>query len=125
MNRSKEILAALVAVTLLIGFGGGASAAELDGPVSIVYDSYGVPTVVANTEHDAVYMEGYLHAKDRLFQMDFLRHVFQGRVAEMSGPAAWPRMCNCARSAFDARRSAACPCKHRRCWPGCRPTPTV
>jgi penicillin amidase len=91
MNRSKEILVAAVVATLLIGFGGGASAAELDGPVSVVYDSFGVPTIIATTEHDAVYMQGYLHAKDRLFQMDFLRHVFQGRVAELVGPAGLPQ----------------------------------
>jgi len=68
-----------------------ASAAELDGPASIVFDAYGVPTVVAQTEHDAIYLEGYMHARDRLFQMDFQRRLFSGQVSELVGSAGIPQ----------------------------------
>jgi penicillin amidase len=64
---------------------GIAYAAQLDGPASIVLDQYGVPTIVAETEHDAIYLQGYMHAKDRLFQMDFQRRLFAGRVSELTG----------------------------------------
>lgn len=63
-------------------------AAELDGPASIVFDQYRVPTVVAQTEHDAIYLQGYMHARDRLFQMDFQRRLFAGKASEMLGSAA-------------------------------------
>src|SRR6185436_2171758 len=62
-----------------------AAAAQLDGPVSVAYDAYRVPTISATTEHDAIYMQGYLHAKNRFFQMDFQRHLFSGRVSELVG----------------------------------------
>ena len=68
MNRSRKVLSALVLAAF--AFGGTAGAEELDGPVSVVFDAYRVPTIVAQTEHDAIYMLGYQHARDRLWQMD-------------------------------------------------------
>jgi len=87
MIRSKRLLTALVAAALVVGSGGAAFAAELDGDVSIVFDSFRVPTIVATTEHDAIYMLGYMHARDRLFQMDFQRRLFSGQVSELVGSA--------------------------------------
>ena len=70
MNRSRKVLSAWVLVALGIGLSGTASAAELDGPASIVFDAYRVPTIVAQTEHDAIYLQGFMHARDRLWPMD-------------------------------------------------------
>src|SRR4030095_6415326 len=75
----------LVAVGVGLGLAGTALAAALNGPVTIYYDAYKVPTIQATTEHDAIYMQGYLHAKNRLFQMDFQRRLFSGRVSELVG----------------------------------------
>ncbi len=42
----------------------------LKQPVKVVRDGQGVPHAYARSEHDAYFMVGYLHAQDRLFQMD-------------------------------------------------------
>ncbi len=59
--------------------------AGLDGPVDIYRDSYGIPHIYATTTHDLFFAEGYVHAQDRFWQMDFWRHIGSGRLAEMFG----------------------------------------
>lgn len=62
---------------------------ELDGlqkKVEVVYDYYGVPHIYADNEEDAYYALGYVHAQDRLFQMEMTRRVASGRLAELLGP---------------------------------------
>lgn len=58
----------------------------LDGEVQIVRDSWGVPHIYATTLHDLALACGYVHAQDRLFQMDLYRRLAQGRLAEIAGP---------------------------------------
>ncbi len=62
----------------------------LDGPVEITRDSFGVPHCRAVTEHDAFFAQGFAHATDRLWQMDYDRRRGLGRSAEVIGPAAVP-----------------------------------
>ncbi|WP_127121449.1 penicillin acylase family protein [Chryseotalea sanaruensis] len=54
--------------------------------VEVLYDDYGVPHIYANNEHDAYYALGYVHAQDRLFQMEMLRRAAGGRLSEVLGP---------------------------------------
>jgi penicillin amidase len=49
-----------------------------------------VPTVVASNEIDMFFMQGFLHAKDRFFQMDSFRRTGSGTMAELVGSAALP-----------------------------------
>lgn len=61
---------------------------ELDGleaGVMVQRDALGVPTITADSTHDLFYAEGYVHAQDRFFEMDFRRHVTAGRVSELFG----------------------------------------
>jgi len=85
MTLSRRTHTILVAAGLAVGLARAAAAAELEAPASIVFDAYRVPTIVAQSEHDAIFLQGYLHAKDRLFQMDFQRRLFSGRVSELVG----------------------------------------
>src|SRR5574339_414171 len=62
--------------------------AGLDGPVDIYRDQMGIPHIYASTAHDLFYAEGYVHAQERFWQMDFYRHVGSGRTAEMFGKSA-------------------------------------
>ena len=55
----------------------------LDGAVNIYRDSMGVPHIYATTSHDLFFSQGFVHAQDRFWQMDFWRHVGSGRVSEM------------------------------------------
>lgn len=57
----------------------------LDGPVDIFRDDYGIPHIYASTSHDLFFAQGYVHAQDRFWQMDFWRHIGSGRLSEMFG----------------------------------------
>ncbi|GAB4504319.1 MAG: penicillin acylase family protein [Anaerolineales bacterium] len=57
----------------------------LDGPVDIYRDAMGIPHIYASTTHDLFFAQGYVHAQDRFWQMDFWRHVGSGRLSEMFG----------------------------------------
>ncbi|PRB10765.1 penicillin acylase family protein [Microbacterium sp. MYb72] len=57
----------------------------LASEVTVQRDERGIPTITADTTHDLFYAEGFVHAQDRFFEMDFRRHVTSGRVAEMFG----------------------------------------
>jgi penicillin amidase len=59
----------------------------LSRPVQISRDDAGVPTITAQTESDALFALGYVHAQDRLWQIEFNRRIGQGRIAEIVGPA--------------------------------------
>ncbi len=51
----------------------------------VLRDTYGVPHLFAADEHDMVYLQGYVTAQDRLWQMDLYRRAAQGRLAEILG----------------------------------------
>ena len=53
----------------------------LDGEVDIYRDQLGVPHIYASTPHDLFFAQGYVHAQDRFWQMDFWRHIGSGRLA--------------------------------------------
>jgi penicillin amidase len=54
-------------------------------PVQITRDDAGVPTITAQSEADALFALGYVHAQDRLWQIEFNRRIAQGRIAEIVG----------------------------------------
>ena len=93
--RTLFVLAALIALLALPG----ASLAHrpapvrivapgLERPVDVIRDQMGVPHVFAKSSHDAYFAVGYLHAEDRLFQMDSSRRQASGTLAELLGPSA-------------------------------------
>ena len=55
---------------------------------TIVRDDTGIPHVFARNERDVVFLQGWLHARDRLFQMDIDRRTAEGTVAELLGETA-------------------------------------
>ena len=60
----------------------------LSAPVEVLEDAHGIPRITAANELDAVRALGWLHARDRLFQMELMRRNASGRLAELVGPAA-------------------------------------
>ncbi|NUR96882.1 MAG: penicillin acylase family protein, partial [Kribbellaceae bacterium] len=60
----------------------------LDGDVSVVRDANGIPQIYADTPADLFAAQGYVHAQDRFFEMDFRRHVTSGRLSELFGKDA-------------------------------------
>jgi penicillin amidase len=57
----------------------------LSGKVEILYDDFAVPHIYAENEEDLFTAFGYVHAQDRLFQMELLKRVASGRLAEVFG----------------------------------------
>ncbi len=53
--------------------------------VEVVFDEYGVPHITAQNEEDLFFTLGYMHAQDRMWQMDLIRRVAEGRLAEIMG----------------------------------------
>lgn len=62
----------------------------IGAPVQIIRDEYGVPTIVADSEEDMAFGEGFVHAQDRLWQMDMQRRIAAGRLSELFGTATVP-----------------------------------
>lgn len=60
----------------------------LSAPVEVLTTETGIPSILASSESDAAFVQGYLHARDRFFQMDFNRRLANGTVAELVGTAA-------------------------------------
>jgi penicillin G amidase len=58
----------------------------LQSPIDIVFDSRGIPHIFARTEHDAYLAQGYVTARDRLWQMDIVAREAAGKLAEVFGP---------------------------------------
>ena len=90
-NRFWEVRLLVIGV-LLIG-AGSAAALSIEGeglraPGSIGLDANGVPLIQAANDEDAAWLLGYVHARDRLFQMDFSRRAASGTLAELVGQPA-------------------------------------
>jgi len=60
-------------------------AGELKGNVDVYLDDRLVPHIYADHDEDAYFVQGYLHAKYRLWQMDFQTRVASGRLSEIAG----------------------------------------
>ncbi len=60
----------------------------LDGRATIVRDADGIVHIVARTERDLFFLQGWVHARDRLFQMDTTRQTASGTLAELLGQGA-------------------------------------
>jgi len=87
----------LLAILLFIGvyiylqtskpvYSGESTLTGLKEQVEVLYDEYGVPHIYATNEEDAYFALGYVHAQDRLFQMEMLRRAAGGRLSEVLGP---------------------------------------
>ena len=99
----KTIAKLLLALVILIAIGlgwfvyskqpqrsGDVAITGLTAPVSVRYDERGVPHIEASNEADLYRALGYVHAQDRLFQMEMLRRLSRGELAEVLGPKLVP-----------------------------------
>ncbi len=57
----------------------------ISDPVTVYFDEVGVPHINANNNTDAYTALGYVHAQDRLWQMELIRRISAGRLAEIFG----------------------------------------
>ena len=69
---------------------GRRAAPGLAAEVSIVRDAQGIPTISGTSRDDVAYATGFVHGQERFFQMDLLRRVGAGELAELFGARAVP-----------------------------------
>jgi penicillin G amidase len=96
--RGLFILLVLLMLAVLAGFiylrmslpktNGVVNVPGLQDSVEVVRDQHAVPHIYADSEADAYFALGYVHAQDRLWQMEFQRRVGSGRLSEVVGEAA-------------------------------------
>ncbi|MPY68992.1 MAG: penicillin acylase family protein [Alphaproteobacteria bacterium] len=60
----------------------------LAAAVAVTRDRFGIPRIEAANDADAYFALGFVHAQDRMWQMDFHRRLGAGRLAEVTGPPA-------------------------------------
>ena len=100
MHIAIKVSAAVV-TTIALAVGGAASwylhskqpkrsgtvqLVHLTAPVRVDYDERGVPHIQADNEADLYRALGFVHAQDRLFQMEMVRRLANGELAEVLGP---------------------------------------
>jgi len=98
MRLLKKILLLIMALLVLaiIGgfiyynslkptYSGTISLSGISNETTVYFDDYGVPHIYAKNELDAVTALGYVHAQDRLWQMELMRRIAPGRLSEIFG----------------------------------------
>lgn len=94
----KKVLLTIVIFAVVLGIGsyfyldsklpvrhGELKLTGLTDSVVVSYDLYGVPHINAKNDQDLYRAFGYVHAQDRLFQMEMSRRLSQGKLAEILG----------------------------------------
>ncbi|WP_435264179.1 penicillin acylase family protein [Tenacibaculum sp. nBUS_03] len=98
MSLIKKILKIVVVLIILLFVGvwlfvralkpvydGEIELSNIAGKVTVYYDEVGVPHINAENEEDAYRALGYVHAQDRLWQMELVRRIAAGRLSEIFG----------------------------------------
>ena len=85
MNKKKVWILLLVLGFLLALLVGKQSWRSSPTTTEILWDTYGIPHIYAQNEKDAFTVLGYVHAQDRLWQMELLRRVGKGGLSEVFG----------------------------------------
>jgi penicillin amidase len=62
----------------------------LGGPVDVLRDAHGIPTIVARDDHDGWFGLGFCHAQDRAAQLEFIVRTVRGTLSAWVGPEALP-----------------------------------
>ena len=88
LNHVRVVAALLLVAAASTSIATPVEIPALHSPVKVVRDVDGIPHITGNNEYDVVFVQGYLHAQDRFFQMDFSRRQASGTLAELLGPSA-------------------------------------
>lgn len=101
MKKLKKVLLIillLIAIIAVSGYGymlttkpeyeGEVALKNIAKQTTVYFDDYGVPHIYATTQKDGMVALGYVHAQDRLWQMELLRRIAPGRLSELFGTKA-------------------------------------
>ena len=102
MQRSKKFFVAFLSLIVVLALAlagagvyviresfpqtsGNLALPGLARPVTVIRDKFGVPHIYADSPADLFRAQGFVHAQDRFFQMEFWRRIGQGRLSEFFG----------------------------------------
>ena len=98
MKVLKKILMGFLVFTLILSlafmsywqyqkpqYAGTKLIASINKSAEVYFDDFGIPHIYAENQHDAMVALGYVHAQDRLWQMELLRRIAPGRLSEIFG----------------------------------------
>ena len=101
MKKMKKVLLGLLAVVVLLVLGlciygfylkpkyeGEVQLKNIEKETTVYFDEFGVPHIYADNSKDAMEALGYVHAQDRLWQMELMRRIAPGRLSEIFGSVA-------------------------------------
>ena len=102
LGKALAIIGVLILLVAIVAGGGGyyvirrsfptvngtIKVAGLQSQVEVYRDSWGIPHIYASNSHDLFFAQGYVHAQDRFWQMEFSRRVGSGRLSEILGESA-------------------------------------
>lgn len=69
-------------------YDGEVAVQNISKETTVYFDEYGIPHIYANSQKDAMTVLGYVHAQDRLWQMELMRRIAPGRLSELFGTKA-------------------------------------
>ncbi|MEM6720104.1 MAG: penicillin acylase family protein [Bacteroidota bacterium] len=95
MKKALKIIGILLLIILIVGFifyrtllptyDGSFDIENIQEEVTVHYDTYGIPHIYAQNEKDAFTALGFVHAQDRLWQMEVIRRIAPARLSEVFG----------------------------------------
>lgn len=98
MRRLKKIIIGVFILFLILAiaavaygfylkpkYEGEVALEKIEKETTVYFDTYGIPHIYANSQKDAMTTLGYLHAQDRLWQMELMRRIAPGRLSEIFG----------------------------------------
>lgn len=98
MKKIKKILFILFLLLVILGIGlctyifhlkpkyeGEVKLKNIQKETTVYFDDFGVPHIYANSQKEAMTVLGYVHAQDRLWQMELMRRIASGRLSEIFG----------------------------------------
>ena len=98
MKKLKKILLVILSLLVILAlvvvgycfyskptYEGEQNLKNIQKETTVYFDDYGVPHIYANSQKDAMTALGYVHAQDRLWQMELMRRIAPGRLSEMFG----------------------------------------
>ena len=95
LKRFLFVVVAFIVITVLALAGyvfylkptyeGSLKLRNIQKETTVYFDDFGVPHIYANSQKDAMTALGYVHAQDRLWQMELMRRIAPGRLSEMFG----------------------------------------
>ncbi|MDP3312872.1 penicillin acylase family protein [Lutibacter sp.] len=94
--KKISVIIAIIAILIFVGgwiyfnslkpnYSGHIKLSNIENETTVYFDDFGIPHIYAENQKDAMVALGYVHAQDRLWQMELMRRIAPGRLSEIFG----------------------------------------